>query len=55
MLEVDKTGGLPSLLVPLKSTILRLNSGTMNAGDTVILSTRETALVDDFSDPSYGA
>jgi hypothetical protein len=57
VLEVDKSGGVATVA---SGTVeinhhLRLNSGTMNAGgNTVILSDpTRTALVDDFSDPSY--
>lgn len=57
VLEVDKSGGVATVTggtVEIND-ILRLNSGTMNAGgNTVILSgPTRTALVDDFSDPSY--
>lgn len=57
VLEVDKSGAsavVTSGTVEIDS-ILRLNSGTMNAnGNTVIRSTAAgTGLVDDFSDPSY--
>jgi hypothetical protein len=56
-LEIDKSGSVATVAsgtVEIDS-ILRLNSGTMNAnGNTVIRSvSSHTGLVDDFSDPSY--